>query len=113
MIQFEAEANPTTGYSWDVRMEGEGVFDLRRQAIPPSRNMAGAAGKEKFTLQGVSSGDVTVYFLYRRPWEGGERHVEYVYTFRINNELRAELLDTQRTFFNGEEGTDILRLISE
>lgn len=111
LVQFEAVSNPSTGYSWDVSMEGDGSFELRRQVISSSsQRIAGAPVREKFTLRSVNSGTVTVHFLYRRPWENGGRHVEYIFTFRINEELQAELVDTQKTFFNGE-GPDTLWLI--
>ena len=103
-VEFEAMINPSTGFSWDVQMEGTGRFEMERQILPiASRNIVGASSHERFLLQAVQSGDVTITFTYRRPWEGGERLVQYIYTFTINENLQTELIETQRILFDDSE----------
>lgn len=72
-VVFALRSNPTTGYSWDVKISGDAVVlsssDYRQD--PGAPNMAGRGGTEYFTLTAVKPGAATVTFSYLRPWEGG------------------------------------------
>ncbi len=85
---IELTSNPTTGYMWGLMnpggmvnlstndTKGEGLF------VPPSSELAGAAGKQRiFFTAPESEGSEEVVLAYRRPWE---KTTEYVYTVTVN-----------------------------
>jgi len=99
---FGLRGNPTTGFNWEVSMDGEGLFDLERRSFGSySPNVAGAPITEELILKAVEAGVVKISFVYERPWEGGERLVEYIFTFKIHDNLRVELLGTEKTVSPG------------
>ncbi len=67
------EANPTTGYKWEVDF-GSSFLDLvasefRQAAARPG--MVGVGGEQRFTFRALQAGTTTVQFTYKRPWEQG------------------------------------------
>jgi inhibitor of cysteine peptidase len=67
-------SNPTTGYSWTVRVAGaavesEGSAYQRRPVAP---GVAGAGGQQIFALEAEARGSATLTFSYARPWEKGK-----------------------------------------
>lgn len=66
-------ANPSTGYTWEVALDG-GSVELtgsyyEEKKIQSSVAIAGAGGLEYFTLTAVKPGETTVTFTYQRTWE--------------------------------------------
>jgi len=98
---FGLNGNATTGFIWEVSMDGEGLFDLERRSFGSYSQSVGAPVAEELILKAAKAGTVNISFVYERPWEGGERLVEYVYVFKIHDDLRVELLGTDKTIFPG------------
>ncbi|MBM4467164.1 MAG: protease inhibitor I42 family protein [Chloroflexi bacterium] len=81
------EANPTTGYSWEVaepldeqvlRQAGEPEFKAESEAL-------GAGGVQILRFQAVNAGQTTLKLAYHRPWEKG---VEPLETYSIEVVVR-------------------------
>lgn len=67
-------SNPTTGYSWTVRvsnavLESEGSA---YQAHPAAPGMMGSGGQQVFAIEAVAAGTATLTFSYARPFEKGK-----------------------------------------
>ena len=79
------ESNPTTGYRWEqaetqesiLEQIGEAEFMPSETGEPP---LVGAGGWEIFRFTAVSTGQMTLRLVYRRPWEEG---VEPLKTFSL------------------------------
>jgi inhibitor of cysteine peptidase len=71
------EANPTTGYSWDVDALSE---DVIRAAGEPefesASTLVGAGGTQTMRFEAVEAGQSTLTLAYRRPWEKDVRPIE-------------------------------------
>lgn len=72
------EANPTTGYSWEVaepldeqvlRQVGEPEFKQESEAL-------GAGGVQVLRFEAVNAGQITLKLVYHRPWEKGVEPLE-------------------------------------
>lgn len=72
-ITIELDSNPTTGYIWSWSQDGTGSLSLVDESfIEPSTPMLGAGGKQVFVFSGGAPGEVTLTFIYARPWESPE-----------------------------------------
>lgn len=84
MITVRLEANPTTGYGWEVSeidpqvltQNGEKTYEQASQ----SKNLVGGGGWETFTFTAQQTGETTLKLIYRRSWEKG---VEPIKTFEV------------------------------
>ncbi len=65
------EANPSTGYQWQLAKppEKEIVQWVRSEYQHPDTKLIGAPGKEVWTFKGVGPGKTTIELHYLRPWE--------------------------------------------
>ncbi|MDD5085904.1 MAG: protease inhibitor I42 family protein [Candidatus Omnitrophica bacterium] len=70
-LKLELEANPTTGYMWEIEkispdglLEKAGDYSYRRQF-----NLIGGGGLQIFSFNAVKKGEAELGFVYRRPWE--------------------------------------------
>lgn len=81
------EANPTTGYTWEVREPSE--ERILRQAgeaeFQPQSELMGAPGVQILRFEAVSAGQTTLNLVYHRPWEEG---VEPLETFSLQVVVR-------------------------
>ena len=101
-VVFRAQSNRTTGFTWQIRMEGPGLFEIEYERFAnDDGKIMGAPSSDEYTLGCVKPGAVKVFLLYSRPWEGGDRLVEYMYEFEISNDLLATLLNSERIIFDG------------
>ena len=81
------EANPTTGYSWEVAEP----FDeqVLRQAGEPEfkqeSDLIGAGGVQILRFEAVNAGQITLTLAYRRSWE---KDVEPLDTYSIQVVVR-------------------------
>jgi len=62
------EANPSTGYRWEVAPHPE-ALELTDERIRPGSAAPGAAGEQHFVFSASAGGRFTLSFAYRRPWE--------------------------------------------
>jgi inhibitor of cysteine peptidase len=83
VVIITLEANPTTGYTWEVveapsgqimRQVGEIEFESESDAI-------GAGGVQIIKFEVVNAGQTSLTLAYHRPWE---TDVEPLNTFSIN-----------------------------
>ncbi len=61
--------NPTTGYTWNVSVS-DGLSIVNDEFIgPENKQIVGAGGVHKWTLEAVAPGNQTFSGVYRRSWE--------------------------------------------
>lgn len=68
---LELEANPTTGYRWEVASEpDDAVFRVVSDTyVGPDSSAMGAAGTQRIVVEGVAAGTAQLELRYVRPWE--------------------------------------------
>ena len=73
-LAIELEANPTTGYLWEVSVSaGKGVLRQTGHARYIRRSeRIGAPGVRIYRFEGLKEGQTELVFKYRRPWEKAE-----------------------------------------
>jgi len=67
---LDLEANPTTGYSWEIDAIDETV--LRPDGEPVFLNdsdLLGSPGTMTFTFEAAGEGETVLRLIYHRPWE--------------------------------------------
>ena len=68
----ELEANPTTGYTWQLSAPpGDQVHLVDSDFTPTGPQQPGSGGMQRFTFEAVASGSTSLAFGYVRPWETG------------------------------------------
>jgi inhibitor of cysteine peptidase len=68
----ELEANPTTGYSWQLTAPpGDQVQLIDSDYTPAGPQQPGSGGTQRFTFQATATGTTSLAFGYVRPWETG------------------------------------------
>jgi len=66
------QANPTTGYRWQLAEPLDDVLELVNSEYKgPETELVGAGGEEVWTFRGVCQGEAIVTLHYVRPWEHG------------------------------------------
>lgn len=71
-FRLELDANPSTGYLWDVRLKAGAaslVSQQYKRQQEPGEFVCGAAGIEEFVFRAEQTGTVTLEAVYARPWE--------------------------------------------
>lgn len=67
---LELASNPTTGYSWSVSCEPEGVVKVSELEFDGADDgLIGAGGTQRFRLCGLQAGGAVVTLTYGRSWE--------------------------------------------
>jgi len=71
-LDVSLEANPTTGYAWEVEELDEGILrQLEEQEFEPQSDLIGAPGIQTLHFQAVGEGQTTLKLIYHRSWEKG------------------------------------------
>ena len=65
---INVNANPTTGYTWEVGFD-QGLLKLVKRYTPSSSGLIGAGGVESFEFEGMKTGETEIYLNYKRPFE--------------------------------------------
>jgi inhibitor of cysteine peptidase len=68
----ELEANPTTGYLWDMRLKaGKATLVSQKYtpAAPAGSLVIGGGGVETFVFRAEETGQIELEAEYSRPWE--------------------------------------------
>lgn len=78
---INVDANPTTGYTWEVGFD-QSLLKLVRRYTPSGTGMIGAGGVESFEFEGMKAGETEVYLNYKRPFEPNNPALE-TKTFKI------------------------------
>ena len=65
------EANPSTGYSWDLAEAPGGwkVQMIDHEYVAPKEGVPGQGGHEAWRMGAIAVGTAELKFVYRRPWE--------------------------------------------
>jgi inhibitor of cysteine peptidase len=71
IVSITLEANPTTGYTWDV-VEAPSVQVMRQVGeieFEPESDLIGAGGVQTVRFEVVNPGQTSLTLAYHRPWE--------------------------------------------
>jgi inhibitor of cysteine peptidase len=78
------DANPSTGYEWQVNFD-EDYLDLTDRDFEADSELLGSSGEETFQFKALESGTTYIYFIYLRPFEEDEAPIEkQIYKIRIS-----------------------------
>lgn len=94
-LEFELSGNPTTGYSWETAVSEEGIIDVQSEytSSDSTGTLAGAGGKYKFTVTGISQGTTTLSLSYLRPFEGSGSVIKTVtYKLRVSDDKKITVI---------------------
>jgi len=80
------DGNPTTGYSWQVRIPEE-YLSLVEHEFRPGQAGLGRGGQELFHFQARQAGVADLLFTYRRSWEAAARRRR---TYRVVIEVSGD-----------------------
>ena len=72
--------NPTTGYAWQVRSDGQ-ILELLGQEFELGGEGVGAGGLEVFHFRALATGETEIACEYRRPWDKETRETK---RFRVS-----------------------------
>lgn len=87
-LVVELEANPSTGYSWVVTVEGTAVTHSKMESIATEKNMPGAPVTERHTFDVNNTGKAKITFEYERIWESGRPLRTIVYEVSVGEDLK-------------------------
>ena len=82
-LEVELEANPTTGYSWELGPLPDGLELVSSDFEEPGGSLVGAPGTQRFVFDAMGPGNGILRFEYVRLFEDpvvAEQVVEYVLT---------------------------------
>jgi inhibitor of cysteine peptidase len=83
-IHLQLEANPTTGYGWEVSQVDEQLLAMQGEKTyeeaPQNKQLIGGGGWENFSFTAQQTGETTLRLIYHRSWEEG---VEPAKTFEV------------------------------
>jgi inhibitor of cysteine peptidase len=73
VVEVALEANPTTGYTWQVELSQQAgsVRRLGEGKYKSSADRIGSGGIMSYRFEGVQRGQAIVVFKYLRTWEKG------------------------------------------
>jgi len=83
-LEVELEANPTTGYSWELAPLPDGLQLVSSEFEEPGGSLVGAAGIQRFVFDVVGPGGGILRLEYVRVFDDPvvpEQVIEYVLTF--------------------------------
>lgn len=68
VLAVSLDANPSTGYGWQVAGEQKVLAPIHDEFVNPS-GLLGAAGKQVLRFKAVAGGQTTLNLVYTRAWE--------------------------------------------
>ena len=72
-MELRLEANPTTGYRWQVIHAAPAVLDVlaeeRHAPAPSAPGVVGGGGTMTWRFRAARAGQDSLELVYRRPWE--------------------------------------------
>lgn len=72
VCELRLAANPSTGYGWRLLpAEPTGLVQVdapRHEPAPAAAAQVGVGGQDRFRLQALQPGRVTLRWIYQRPW---------------------------------------------
>ena len=99
-LTIELSANPTTGCSWVVEMDKEGIVklvssDFKSSQSKLDKGLVGVGGTQTFCFEAVTDGQVKITFKYGHQWDG-EIYRTVIYNV-ISKDGTISVLDTSDT----------------
>ena len=86
MLVITLEANPTTGYTWEVaELIANDLRQVGEIEYNPESNKLGSGGVQTLRLDAVNVGQTSLKLVYHRPWE---KDVEPLKTFSLQVVIR-------------------------
>lgn len=84
---IELPANATTGYSWSYKISQTGVLEEQSSSYEATDSgTTGAGGTQTYVFKADGDGDVTINFVYRQDWDGGDTSSNgATYNYSVNN----------------------------
>ena len=78
-------SNPSTGYMWQFTPPADATVTLKGnwKHTPNKKNTPGAGGETTWRLVAGQSGETTLQFFYRRPWEDASVEAAQVREYKI------------------------------
>jgi len=70
------KGNPTTGYTWQYKIQDENVVKLDSESSVPDSDLIGAGSTFTWNFKALKPGTTTITFKYYRPWEGNENALQ-------------------------------------
>lgn len=71
-VAITLEANPTTGYTWEVAELDESILQqVGEIEFKPQSDLIGAPGVQTLRFRAVNPGQTALKLVYHRPWEEG------------------------------------------
>lgn len=64
------KGNPTTGYTWQYKIQDESVVKLDTESSVPDSGLIGAGSTFTWNFKALKPGTTTITFKYYRTWEG-------------------------------------------
>ncbi|MDP8298797.1 MAG: protease inhibitor I42 family protein [Candidatus Tantalella remota] len=73
VLEVELDANPTTGYAWQVEVSPAygSVLQVGEGKYEPLSDRVGSGGTIVYNFAGAREGQSVLTFKYLRPWEKG------------------------------------------
>ena len=71
LLVITLEANPTTGYTWEVAepLDERAIRQVGEIEFVPESDLIGAGGVQIIRSEGVGADQTTIKLVYHRPWE--------------------------------------------
>ena len=82
VVEVRLEANPSTGYDWQVVELDESVLRKAGARFEPESALLGAPGTAVLRFEAAGSGSARLRLVYARPWEA-EYETEAVFEVRV------------------------------
>ena len=89
-------ANPSTGYAWSHYVTPSKIITLTEDGFVPdkkSEKLAGASGKQQYSITGLKQGIADAVFTYKRPWEKTQADQRIRIKIRIDRERKIYIQD--------------------
>ena len=81
---IKLDANPTTGYEWNVSVSDESVVTLEKSEYQQGGSgAAGAGGTQVLVFKANKAGTATIDLVYQRSWEPQEDDERLQYTVTV------------------------------
>jgi inhibitor of cysteine peptidase len=70
VLVLDLEANPTTGFNWEIDLLDETVLTLTGEpAYVSDSDLPGSPGMMTFSFEAGDAGETELRLIYHRPWE--------------------------------------------
>ena len=95
------ESNPGTGYDWSWEIDDEAVAAVSTEYVPDMyydvpdmMPPIGGGGRTRIQLTGLTHGEATITFSYKRVWEEKEPLYTLVYRISVDEDLNVTILSS-------------------